>query len=389
MLLHNINKRQEQETYMEYRVKSAYKPFLFLFDILGNMLFFWTKLTSLPKQPNSILVMRFDHAGDMVMTLPMFAALRACFPQAKISVLCRPFVKELVENDAHVDEVLVWPVPWFERDVSPGWLKTVLFLWSLRNRFEVVIEPHADPRNILAAFLVGGFRVGSGIRGGGFLLNYVVPYVRQRQMILRNLAIVESLWGVQGKEEVSFDLKASDQNAAVQWLSKNKIKKFVVVHPAAARSEKIWLNDRWAESIDKMIDRYNVQVVITGAGVEKMMIDDILERVRSEHRKKVISLCGRLNGFLELAALIKMSKMVVSVDTVVVHLAHALKIPLVCLYGPTDPVVWGYQDKKSIAIYKTKTDACGVDCRQEAHRRNMMKEIGVVDVLKAVRELLH
>lgn len=373
---------------MQYHVKSVYKPLLFLLDFVGSVLFFWTKLFSVPQNPARIIVMRFDHAGDMVMTLPVFVSLRKCFPNAKVCVLCRSFLKDFVEADKNVDEVFVLDVPWFSRDGSGGWIKTLRFLVSLRNKFDVVIELHADPRNIFAAFIVGGFRFGYGTRGFGFLLNKVVKFSSEKvHAINQNLAIIESI-GCRGNNGVVLPGLVGVTDKIKQLLSKNKIKKFVVVHPAAARSEKLWLNDRWAAVIDKIIDEHDLQVVITGAGVENNLVEDIRNRVSKQNKKFVFNAGGLCKSFLELAALIKNSELVVSVDTVAVHLAHALKVPVIGLYGPTDPVVWGYDDKKSVSIYKKLSDKCGLDCRTEYHRVRMMQEVSVDDVMVVVEKLL-
>ena len=350
-------------------------------------MFFWTKLFPLPRNPKNILVIRLDHAGDMVMALPVFASLRSCFPETQISVLCRSFLKDFVGCDKNVDAVFAADVPWFCRESSDGWLKTLKLLWSLRKKFDLVIELHSDPRNIIAAFLIGGFRIGYGVRGFGFLLNKVVKFNSHPvHMIKQNLRVIESL-DCRLNDSVLLPSLDGAGEKIKEFLKKQSIKRYVVVHPVAARNEKLWLNDRWATFVDTIINQYHLPVLLTGAVVEWNLVEDIRNRVSDNNKKFVVNACTVCDNLLDLVFVVKNSTIVISVDTVAVHFAHALKVPVVGLYGSTNPVVWGYDDKKSISVYKIFNDKCGVDCRKEAHRMRMMKEISVGDVLSAVKKL--
>src|SRR3989344_9534756 len=106
---------------MHYLVKPLYLPFLFAIDLLGSICFFWTKLCRTPNSIKKILVIRLDHAGDMLMTTPVFRALKKEFPNAELCVLCRPFVKSLIENNKNVSQIFTLEVPWFKRNDSVSW----------------------------------------------------------------------------------------------------------------------------------------------------------------------------------------------------------------------------------------------------------------------------
>ena len=118
---------------IEYHVSRIFKPIIWFIDAIGNILFFWTKLATIPKNPKSILLLRLDHIGDVLLTTPVFRALRKKFSSAKITVLVRSSTQELVYQNPYVDEVLVWDAPWFARDKHESWLNTFLFAWSLRT----------------------------------------------------------------------------------------------------------------------------------------------------------------------------------------------------------------------------------------------------------------
>lgn len=369
---------------MHYEVKPIYAFFLFVIDLVGSVFFFWTKFFRLPQSPKKILVIRLDHAGDMLITTPVFRALKTRFPGSELCVLCRPFVKELIETNKYVDNIFALEVPWFNRAASCGWLKTIIFLLNLRKQnFDITIELHADPRNIFAAFLVGGYRAGYAVRGFGFLLNKIVHFSAQKHIIEKNIDVVRAV-GADTNDSLDLFLTASDKKSTDLLLTRNSIKKFILVHPVPGRVEKQWSAVLWAELCEKLIAKYKLPIIISGAGKETGVAQDIISRLSGSAKKHVVDFCGQINGLRVLGALCAKSQFIISTDTVVVHIARALNKKCVALYGPTDPKIWGYEDKFSTSVYKILSDSCSADCRKESHRLQMMNEISVDDVLSAL-----
>jgi len=216
---------------MHYEASYFFKPFLFIIDVIGSLFFFWIKFYQMPSNPRKILVIRLDHAGDLLMTVPVLRALRARFPMAELSLLCRPFVKEIIDTNPAIDSIFVFEPPWFRRGKSAGWLKAFSFFWSLRKqKFDVVVELHADPRNILAAFLAGGFRLGYAVRGFGFLLNKTVKYsLEKKHMIERNLDVVRSI-GADAASNLELFLKKKYIMSVKKELAEYGIKSFVLLY---------------------------------------------------------------------------------------------------------------------------------------------------------------
>ncbi len=380
---------QNKTIMMNYLVSPILKPIFFLIDLVGSLLFFCTKLFSWPKFPKKILVIRLDHAGDMLMSTPVFRALKNKFPSAQLFVLCRPFAKSIIETNKNVDEVLTLEVPWFKRKDAVSWFQTIKFLLNLRKeKFDFVFELHADPRNIAAAFLIGGFRVGYAVRGFGFLLNRIVYYsLDSKHTIERNLDVVRSI-GADSSSKLDIFISSKDTQKINYLLKKNYVSKYFLIHPFAGRPEKLWDCSKWAELCTELIKKYGVKIIVSGSDSDSKACEIFRNLVQKEFKSNILNFCGLLDNFRMLGALISKSKVLISTDTVALHLAHALGNRFVALYGPTDPAVWGYGSKKEISLYVENSDSCGINCRVEKHRMTMLDSISVSDVLSAIKRLL-
>jgi lipopolysaccharide heptosyltransferase II len=312
-----------------YLVRPIMKPFLLVVDILGGLLFFWTKFRPFPKNVRKILVIRLDQIGDVIMTTPVFASLKNSFPNAEVHVLCRELSVPVIENNKSVDKIWLANPPWHsKKDVKRDWYNVVKKLRS--ESFDLVVELHADPRNIFLAWRVGGYRVGYGVRGFGFLLNKVVVYDSHvKQVVERNLDVIRSF---SLRIVNNLELSVRRTEAVNFFMEKSKIKNFILIHPVSGRYEKNWTVEGWRSLIISCVD----DVVVTGSDSDRELIDRMIVGIKM----KVVNAAGlfKLNETFDL---ISRAEKVISVDTFVVHVCAALKKPLVAIYGPTDPKLWG------------------------------------------------
>ncbi len=136
-----------------YLVNWKFKPFLYVIDSIGNLLFWWTKRAKFPQNPKRILVIRLDQIGDMIMTTPVFEVLKKYCPDAEVHVLCRHMSKDVLQNNPFVDKIITMSPPWHAKsDVESKWYSVIP---ELRGKYDVVFEMHGDPRNIVLSFLNG------------------------------------------------------------------------------------------------------------------------------------------------------------------------------------------------------------------------------------------
>ncbi|MEM4239724.1 MAG: glycosyltransferase family 9 protein [Candidatus Woesearchaeota archaeon] len=332
----------------KYHVKPVYKPFLALADIAGNILFFATKLARQPQNPKKILMIRLDHLGDVVMTLPAYAAVRRLYPKAEIHTLVRSFVQELFYKNRDVDKVIPFDPPWFARDKKAGLLKTLKFLLKLRKeKYDLVIEFHADPRNILAATVIGGYRIGYGLRGFGFLLNKVVPYPVFDHLVETNTNIIRAL-GFREKtplQALKLHYANADRHHAEMLVGK-KTRRIVLINPGTGRPNKYWLAERWAKVGDALAD-HGCSVFLTGSSAD---IPEC-EKIASQMVHKPVVLAGKTT-IRQFLALVSKSSLVLCPDTSLDHFSACLKTPAVVLFGPIPPSICSYESPRRRVIVK-------------------------------------
>ena len=155
-----------------------------------------------------------------------------------------------------------------------------------------------------------------------------------------------------------------------------------MLHPAARYWFKAWPADRFA-AIGAFFAKEGYQVVLVGSEDEKNVAQEVI-RVAKE---AIINLVGK-TSIRELGALMRACALFIGNDAGPMHMAAAVGCPVVGLFGPTDPMVWGPRGKNVQTIYK------GLDCRECFHpgcqrgEMSCMKLIGVEEVLEAAKVLM-
>jgi heptosyltransferase-3 len=336
------------------------------------------------RHPQRILVVKLRYIGDVLLSTPVVASLRAAFPRAEISMLVNAGTEAMVADNPHLDEVVL-----VERRASP--LRQLGFVRRLRaRRVDLVIDlTDGDRAAILSRATGAPVRVGFNREAlwRGRLYTHVVrvpaeptPVVRQHLLALETLGIpaVDSrprLW-----VRPSADAGAAGAVAAVGI---EPGERFVAVHPGARWWFKGWPAERFARVIDHLQDKVGVKVVLLGAEQDRAGEHAILSRTETPVR----SLVGRL-GLLELAALLRRAALFVGNDNGAMHIAAAMGTRVVGLFGPADPRVWGPAGEGHVALHR------GVDCRPcfpggcRRGEQNCMRLIQVDEVIPLVERML-
>lgn len=333
-----------------------FRPVLFLADVIGYVLFWWLKFLPL-KKPRRILLIRLEHVGDVLLTTPAFRALRRRFPGARIDVLVRDFASGVLKGNRNVDRVIVWNAPWLsnlgKRDSWSDCLRVVKAL--RRERYDLAVDFHGDPRNILLARLVARYVAGFGIRGFGFLLNKVVPYGNVHA-IDRNLLLAKSLGADVSDRNMELELSKADIDYARNLLKGRK--RLVCISPGSGRVEKNWIVDRWARLANILIEKHGVSIVFTGSRKDSELVRSISRMVRC--REKIFNLCGNTT-ITQLGAVIRRCSLVIGPDSGTIHVARAMNTPLIGLYTVEDPRIWGYDEPLFQNIKKTAASDISVE----------------------------
>jgi len=320
-----------------YRTSPVIQPFLFIIDAIGYLFFFWLKFRRL-KEPKRILLIRLEHVGDVLMATPAFRSLRRRFPNARIDVLVRDFTAPILKGNSSIDRIITWNAPWLSKlGKKAPWSSVTRMVRALRKEhYDLAIDFHGDIRNILLASAVARYRIGFGVRGLGFLLNKTVPY--RGHTIGRNLRLAKALGADTRDPSMELHVSAADERFAQSNLKSGR---WACIAPGAGRAEKNWLPERWAAVADKLIERYDMRIVLTGSEREAALVASIT----SQMRNPAVDLSGK-TSLSQLAAVVKRCSLVVCPDSGTMHIARALEVPVVGLFTIEDPREWGYDEPR-------------------------------------------
>ncbi|UCF57191.1 MAG: lipopolysaccharide heptosyltransferase II [Deltaproteobacteria bacterium] len=296
---------------------------------------------------NCILIRATNWVGDVVMTIPALEAVRENFPASTLAVLARPWVIPLLENHPSVDQVL--PLR-----KGKGYLSRMVGTIRVaglirRMRFDLAILFQNAFEAALLAYLGGvKFRVGYNTDGRGFLLSHAVirdDEVLNLHQVEYYLSILRAMgWEAESRDPSLF-VAEKDREAIQSLLSSERIEQnhfLLGLSPGAVFGPaKRWPADRFSTIGDWAAQRWGAKVVVVGSEGEK----DICMAVSQSMKHIPLNLCGRTT-LGEAMALIERCHFFVTNDSGLMHIAAALNVPMVGIFGSTDPAATGPRSRK-------------------------------------------
>ncbi len=302
--------------------------------------------------------------GDFVMATPVLEDLRGVYPDAKITALCSGFLGELLENNPYVDEIIPFSRKrrFFPKGLIPRLRREKYDLGILlTNSFSSAFH-----------FWIGRVkkRVGFYKASRAFMLTKNVQYRAKQHLVITYKTLIEST-------------SNSGPRLFIAHKEKKIGKTLFGINPGAAYgSAKCWLPERFREVIERLLKEVpNSEVIVFGDKLTKPLVDQITEgfdqRVTNlagkTTLKELISEIGRLDAFL-------------TNDSGPMHIAASLQVPLVAVFGSTNPYATGpykfgkviYKQVSCSPCYKR---VCPIDFR-------CMKQIEVDEVVQEMKRAL-
>lgn len=295
--------------------------------------------------PNSIVVFRALVVGDMLCAVPALRALRRAYPAAHIALVGLPWAAEFVNRfSVYLDEFIEFPgypgLP--ERTVDLA--RVPSFLAEMQSRrFDVAIQLHGSGSFVNELCVLMGARLTAG---------YYVPgqfhpceatflaYPNELPEVRRHLRLMQHL-GIEADGE-HLELPVSKRDyAELHALSEYSDllgQPFVCVHPGARYASRRWRPEYYAGVADRLWDA-GYKVVITGTASEAAIAAEVEQR----SSRPLVNLTGRTT-LGTLAALLTESRLLISNDTGVSHVAAALRVPSVVVVTGSDPCRWAPLD---------------------------------------------
>jgi ADP-heptose:LPS heptosyltransferase len=304
-----------------------------------------------PESPKRVLLAVGGQLGDAVIATAILPPLRSAFPGVEIGVLCGSWSRVIFSNHpaiARVHTIDHWKLDRSARPLPARWLvarrTTTSAIAEIRgSNYDVAIDLSAHYPNSARVLWRAGvpFRAGFTSGGDGPLYTHPLSWTPGRHVAEDHLALVRSILPqVSPATALRYDVPAPPNDAAAaveRSLARVGVagSRYVVVHVGAGLARKEWPLDTWRIVVRKLVAS-GVRVVLTGAGKRQAA----LTRALSEGIGGVVDLCDQL-VWDEFRWLLSRARLVISVDTVAMHLAAAANTPCVALMtAMDDPWRW-------------------------------------------------
>jgi heptosyltransferase-2 len=287
-----------------------------------------------PEQSRRLLVRVPNWVGDALLATPALHALRCAFTQAELGVLAKPWVAPLFEASPDCDHVIL-----YERPGRHAGLRGMRLLCRELRELEfdtAVLFQNAFEAALIARLSLIGRRAGYATDGRSLLLSHPVPLDGAKSLhhVDYYLRLVEALGLAAGVERrLRLTLPAWAEEAATERLASLEARgPLVGLAPGAQYgTAKRWPAERFAAVADALAQGRGATVLIFGSRAEQ----EVARSVAAAMRTAPHDLSGR-TSLLEAAALIGRLAVFVTNDSGLMHLASAMSVPLVAVFGPTD-----------------------------------------------------
>ncbi len=361
-----------------------------------SIAFFFEKIRNKGKEKTickedvrNILILRLDGLGDLVMSTPSFAAIREYFPASNICLLAGSWSRELVEAMPFFDKISYFDAPWFVKGKKGWFMSLTRELKRIRwDGYDLAIDLRGDFRNNIFMYLCGiKYRVGYDITGCDSLLTHVIPIGSRHHARDMNLALL-NLFGINEKREPDLKICLGEENRAAvdNFFIRTSVEMgtppIVVIHPGAKWDGRHWVPDRFSSIGDRLIEKFRAKVILAGGPNDLPLAREI--KAAMKQRAEIFD--G--NSIVDFCALLERAHVFIGVDSGPMHIATAMGIKVVALFGPGDPDAVGPYGGDYVVVTRRDEFSCS-PCSQKQCKRldgNCMSAIEIEDVWSAVEK---
>jgi len=344
----------------------------------------------------NVLFIGFPGIGDTLLSTPALRLLRSNMPNVRITALVTNSGSREVLGDNHdVDELIFVDKMWSK---PLALIKTIRRLHQKKFDFVVTIYPTSRILSNVLAFCTGAPKrivhdyPGDFFRKLSFLQNIQLPLQKEGHSVAQNINLLKPI-GVKISPDTDIHLLLNITNKSVKladdFLAANRIqptKKLVGFHPGSGgMTYKRWPLENFFSLASTLIKRYDVNVIFFCGPNEK----DILTTIP---QKGFLVFEG--SSILETAAVIRKCNLLITNDSSLMHVAVSQNVPVVAVFGPTDPRKTGPYTKNKIEVASKLN--CSPCYDPAAHRRfnciygksKCLEDVSVTQVYEGVKHIL-
>ncbi|MBW2630766.1 MAG: glycosyltransferase family 9 protein [Deltaproteobacteria bacterium] len=304
----------------------------------------------------NILLIQLGDIGDVVLSFPSVRALHENFPQADIVVAVRGKAVELMEGCRWASDVISI------NEEKRTWIEELqyqkrFFSHLRRFHFDLALDMRTGDRGAFLVLLSGarqkiGFFANDGkLWRNRVFTHLVIPESNPgRHMTQYYLGLLEAYDIKTEHIRPEYDIPDNRYQKAKALLKNEGVpsdQSIIAVQPFSLWKYKEWGVDKYIQLINWLISEYNVSVIITGSLDERERADEIIK----ECPRNTYVLAGK-TSIGTLAAVFKACRLFIGVDSAGVHIAAAVGLPTVCIFGPSSYIDWAPRGAEHRVVHK-------------------------------------
>ncbi|HEY3876654.1 MAG TPA: glycosyltransferase family 9 protein [Candidatus Kapabacteria bacterium] len=335
--------------------------------------------------PERILVVRLGGIGDVICTLPALEALRAGFPNAFIGYAVEEPAYDIVHNHPALDTVHVFR----RRDAmkkiksishfGEGVAEITRYKNSLRSeRYDLALDFQRNLKGAVHCLLSGATRQ----------VGFTPPTAREFNQLFHSekidpapavhwvdkfLAMSRAVGGKMDAACYRLPDAPESREFVQDFLQKNNISRYIAMHPGASAFDpaRLWEPERFGSVAQAMEKEFGMRTVVTWGRGERERANRVIER---SHGSAL--LFPETKSILDLSELYKGATIYIGSDTGPMHLATAVGLQSIVLFGSGNPAAYGPRSAGSVVVSKMNNT-----------RLQPLSEISVENVMQAVRDV--
>lgn len=334
-----------------------------------------------------LLIIRLSSIGDIVHALPAVAALGTTFPGLEITWVVEARYAALLEGNPFVKRVLTVD--------TLGWRRRLFSLQTAREVARSIVTLRGDEfdaavdfQGLLKTAIMGRAartrrRVGLASAWlkepvAGLLYNEHAPARGATHVVEENLALAKWMGAQIGSWFFPLPHDEADERWAQKTLAQMNVGSFIIISPGAGWTAKRWPPSSYARLIARLDTEGPWSILMTGSAAEEQ---DIRSIVKESGAGRAHYVPASIRQFIALA---RRALLFIGGDTGPLHIAAALGVPIVAIYGPTDPARNGPFAQADITIWNREP----VNHTRRSKQQRFLEGISVEDVAAAVHTRL-
>jgi ADP-heptose:LPS heptosyltransferase len=362
--------------------------------VINKAVLFFYIISALFRRKKSIahkkfLIVDTLRLGDVIMSLPVFKAIKNKYPDSEVSVMIRSGFAEILQDNPYVDKV----IPYYGKNTS-----NFKFIKSLeKEQYDVCINLCEGKLNGIIYAAGIPMRIGyiqkHKYRDGFFLTSPVEWRGEFKGITAIFLKLLEPIGILQADDKPELHPKAEDIEDIANLLPNAQGLK-IIIHPGTRKPTKGW--PYYRKLIEEIIERFDAAVIISGDSNEVSFINKMLDGLDN---RKIVNLAGKTT-LKQLVAVCAIADMAIGNDSGVLHIARAVKTPTITIFGPEDPGLAGNADALDMRLAadvgcRTDSDYFGISmpavrrCKKETCEEHIcMKGIMPASIIENIKGIL-